>query len=76
MPGDGQSIQLEPPHKNTDQVTRREAPLEVRPSFRKMLFGDDRIGSYISSVQRNSMTTTLEMGHAAMHRAFSPEEGD
>jgi hypothetical protein len=29
---------------------------------------------YISSLQRAAMKETLEMGHAAMHRAFTPNE--
>lgn len=33
-------------------------------------------GGYISSIQRDAMTATLEVGHAAMHRAYRPTEQD
>jgi hypothetical protein len=44
-------------------------------SFEKQLnaFQD---GGYISFIQRDAMKATLEVGHAAMHRAFNPTEHD
>jgi hypothetical protein len=33
-------------------------------------------GGYISLLQRDAMANTLEMGHAAMHRAFRPSESE
>jgi hypothetical protein len=31
-------------------------------------------GGYISLIQRDAMKTTIDVGHAAMHRAFKPTE--
>ena len=46
-----------------------------RGSFEKQLdaFGE---AGYISFVQRDAMKATLEVGHAAMHRAYKPTEED
>ena len=44
-------------------------------SFEKQLNAFQAAG-YISFIQRDAMKATLEVGHAAMHRAFQPTEQD
>ena len=44
-------------------------------SFEKQLDAFEK-GGYISFIQRDAMTATLEVGHAAMHRAHQPTEED
>ncbi len=44
-------------------------------SFEKQLDAFEKAG-YISSIQRGAMKATLEVGHAAMHRAYEPSEED
>jgi hypothetical protein len=44
-------------------------------SFEKQLDEFEKEG-YISFVQRDAMKATLEVGHAAMHRAYRPTEED
>jgi hypothetical protein len=42
-------------------------------SFEKQLDAFEKAG-YISSIQQGAMKATLEVGHAAMHRAYVPTE--
>jgi hypothetical protein len=44
-------------------------------SFEKQLDAFEKAG-YISFIQRDAMKATLEVGHAAMHRAYKPTEED
>jgi Domain of unknown function (DUF4145) len=44
-------------------------------SFEKQLDAFEKAG-YISFIQRDAMKATLEVGHAAMHRAYNPTEED
>jgi len=44
-------------------------------SFEKQLDAFEKAG-YISFIQRDAMKATLEVGHAAMHRAYEPTEED
>jgi hypothetical protein len=44
-------------------------------SFEQQLDAFEK-GGYISFIQRDAMMTTLEVGHAAMHRAYRPTEED
>jgi len=44
-------------------------------SFEKQLDAFEKDG-YISFIQRDAMKATLEVGHAAMHRAYKPTEED
>jgi hypothetical protein len=44
-------------------------------SFEKQLDAFEEAG-YISFIQRDAMKATLEVGHAAMHRAYKPTEED
>ena len=44
-------------------------------SFEKQLDAFEKAG-FISFIQRDAMTATLEVGHAAMHRAYRPTEED
>ena len=46
-----------------------------RGSFEKQLEAFEKAG-YISFIQRDAMKATLEVGHAAMHRAYNPTEED
>jgi Domain of unknown function (DUF4145) len=46
-----------------------------RGSFEKQLDAFEEEG-YISFIQRDAVRVTLEVGHAAMHRAYSPTEDD
>lgn len=45
------------------------------PTFNDKLDAFQRDG-YISAIQRASMSATLDVGHAAMHRGFVPSERD
>jgi hypothetical protein len=44
-------------------------------SFQEQLEAFEKAG-YISFIQRDAMKATLEVGHAAMHRAYTPTEED
>ena len=44
-------------------------------SFERQLDAFEKAG-YISFIQRDTMKATLEVGHAAMHRAYRPTEED
>lgn len=44
-------------------------------SFERQLDAFEKAG-YISFIQRDAMKATLEVGHAAMHRAYKPTEED
>jgi hypothetical protein len=53
----------------------RSPQWESALSLRALLDAFEKAG-YISFIQRDAMTATLEVGHAAMRRAYRPTEED